>query len=148
MAFLEKRQPEFTGTMKAAVLHEIGGPLSVEDVPEPEAGEGQSLVDVRAAGINFADVLIRNGQYPQPPPLPTILGNEVAGDIGGRRVLAFARLSGGGYAERVAVDDEWVFDLPAGRELRRGRGVPDDVPDRVDPARRARRGSTPTRTCS
>ena len=99
--------------MRAAVLHETGKPLSVEDVPEPEAAEGQSLVEVKAAGINFADVLIRNGQYPQAPELPTILGNEIAGDIGGRRVVAFARLSGGGYAERVAVDDEWVFDLPA-----------------------------------
>ena len=99
--------------MRAAVLHETGAPLSVEDVPEPEAGEGQSLVEVRAAGINFADVLIRNGQYPQPPELPTILGNEVAGDIDGRRVVAFARLTGGGYAERVAVEDDWVFDLPA-----------------------------------
>ena len=77
--------------MKAAVLHETGKPLSVEDVPEPEAGEGQSIVDVKAAGINFADVLIKNGQYPQPPELPTILGNEVAGDIDGRRVVAFVR---------------------------------------------------------
>jgi NADPH2:quinone reductase len=84
----------------------------MEDVPEPEAGEGQSVVDVKAAGINYADVLIRDGHYPQPPPLPTILGNEVAGDIDGRRVVAFARLTGGGYADRVAVDDEWVFDLP------------------------------------
>jgi NADPH2:quinone reductase len=99
--------------MKAAVLHETGTPLSVEEVPEPVAGEGQSVIDVKAAGINFADVLIAKGMYPQPPELPTILGNEVAGDIGGRRVVAFARLSGGGYAERVAVDDEWVFDLPS-----------------------------------
>ena len=99
--------------MKAAVLHETGTPLSVEDVPEPEAGDGQSIVDVKAAGINFADVLIKNGHYPQPPQLPTVLGNEVAGEIDGRRVVAFARLTGGGYAERVAVDDEWVFDLPA-----------------------------------
>ena len=50
--------------MKAAVLHEVGTPLSVDDVPEPAAGEGQSVIDVKAAGINFADVLIRNGQYP------------------------------------------------------------------------------------
>jgi NADPH2:quinone reductase len=50
--------------------------------------------------------------YPQPPELPAILGNEVAGDIGERRVVAFARLQGGGYAERVAVDDDWAFDLP------------------------------------
>ena len=106
--------------MKAAVLHETGQPLSVEEVPEPEAGEGQSVLDVRAAGINFADVLIKNGQYPQPPELPTILGNEVAGDIGDRRVVAFARLTGGGYAERVAVEDEWVFDLPAGASYAEG----------------------------
>jgi NADPH2:quinone reductase len=91
--------------VKAAVLHETGKPLTVEDVPEPEAGEGQSVVDVKAAGVNFADVLIKNGRYPQPPELPTILGNEVAGEIGDRRVTAFARLTGGGYAERVAVDD-------------------------------------------
>jgi NADPH:quinone reductase len=106
--------------MKAAVLRETGQPLAVEDVPEPEAGEGQSLVDVRAAGINFADVLIRNGMYPQPPELPTILGNEIAGEIGGRRVVAFVRHSGGGYAERVAVDDEWIFDLPAGASFAEG----------------------------
>lgn len=98
--------------MKAAVLRETGQPLSVEDVPEPEPGEGQSVVEVKAAGVNFADVLMKEGRYPQPPDLPAILGNEVAGDIGGRRVVAFARMSGGGYAERVAVDDEWVFDLP------------------------------------
>ena len=100
--------------MKAAVLHETGGLLSVEDVPDPDPAEGQTLVEVRAAGINFADVLIKNGMYPQPPELPTVLGNEIAGDIGDRRVFAFVRHSGGGYAERVAVDDEWVFDLPAG----------------------------------
>jgi NADPH:quinone reductase len=106
--------------MRAAVLRETGAPLSVEDVPEPEAGEGQSVVDVRAAGINFADVLIRDGRYPQPPELPTVLGSEVAGEIGGRRVVAFARLSGGGYAERVAVEDAWVFDLPASARFAEG----------------------------
>ncbi|MHB1243998.1 MAG: quinone oxidoreductase family protein [Gaiellaceae bacterium] len=106
--------------MRAAVLHEIGAPLSVEDVPDPEPGAGQSLVDVRAAGINFADVLIRLGHYPQPPPLPAILGNEVAGDLDGRRVLGFVRTSGGGYAERAAVDDEWVFDLPDGASYAEG----------------------------
>lgn len=106
--------------MRAAVLHEIGAPLSVEDVPDPEPGPGQSLVDVRAAGINFADVLIRLGHYPQPPPLPAILGNEVAGDLDGRRVLGFVRTSGGGYAERAAVDDEWVFDLPDGASYAEG----------------------------
>jgi NADPH:quinone reductase len=106
--------------VRAAVLHEVGGPLSLEDVPEPDVGEGQSLVQVRASGVNFADVLIRLGHYPQPPPLPTVLGNEVAGDLDGRRVLAFVRQTGGGYAERVAVEDEWVFDLPDGASFAEG----------------------------
>ena len=106
--------------MRAAVLRETAAPLTVEDVPEPVAGEGQSVIEVKAAGINFADVLIANGLYPQPPELPAVLGNEVAGEIEGRRVVAFARLSGGGYAERVAVDDEWVFDLPAGASWAEG----------------------------
>jgi NADPH2:quinone reductase len=92
----------------------------VEDVPEPEAGEGQSVIDVKAAGVNFADVLIRKGQYPQPPPLPVVLGNEVAGDVDGRRVLAFVRGSGGGYAEKVVADDEWIFDLPAAADYAEG----------------------------
>ena len=100
--------------MRAAVLHRTGEPLAVEDVPVPEARDGQSVVEVRAAGVNFADVLIQQGRYPQPPELPFVPGNEVAGDLGARRVVAFARLTGGGWAERVAVDEEWVFDLPPG----------------------------------
>ena len=106
--------------MRAAVLREFGQPLSVEDVPEPEAGEGQSVVEVKAAGVNFADVLIQGGRYPQPPELPTVLGNEVAGEIDGRRVVAFARLTGGGFAERVAVEDRWVFDLPPSASFAEG----------------------------
>ncbi|MFL5953826.1 MAG: zinc-binding dehydrogenase [Gaiellaceae bacterium] len=93
--------------MKAVVLREVGGDLGVEEVAEP-AG---SVVDVRAAGINFADVLIRRGMYPQMPELPHVLGSEVAGDLDGRRVLALPR-SAGGYAERVEVDPQWTFPLP------------------------------------
>ena len=62
--------------MKAVVLHEVDGPLALEDVPEPT---GEHIVDVRAAGVNFADVLIRRGLYPQMPELPFVPGNEVAG---------------------------------------------------------------------
>ena len=53
--------------MKAIVLREVGGELALEDVAEPEDG---AILDVRAAGVNFADVLIRRGLYPQMPPLP------------------------------------------------------------------------------
>jgi NADPH2:quinone reductase len=94
--------------MKAVVLREVGGPFALEDVPEPEGG---SVVDVRAAGVNFADILIRRGMYPQMPELPHVLGNEVAGDLDGRRVLALPRAAGG-YAERVEVDPQWTFPLP------------------------------------
>ena len=94
--------------MRAVVLHEVGGDLAVEEVPEPA---GDHVLEVRAVGVNFADTLIRRGFYPQMPELPHVLGNEVAGDFDGRRVIAFPRASGG-YAERVAVDSEWVFPLP------------------------------------
>jgi NADPH2:quinone reductase len=108
--------------MRAVVLREVGR-LEVEEVPEPEAGEGQSIVEVRAAGVNFADVLIRAGRYPQQPELPFVPGNEIAGDLDGRRVLAFVRTTGGGYAERVAVDDDWVFDLPPNASYAEGASL-------------------------
>jgi NADPH2:quinone reductase len=102
--------------MRAVVLREVGGALSLEEVPDPN---GDSVVDVRAAGINFADVLIRRGLYPQMPELPHILGNEVAGDLDGRRVVALPR-NAGGYAERVEVDPQWTFDLPDGASYAAG----------------------------
>ena len=100
--------------MKAIVLDEERR-LELRDVPEPEAGDGQLVVDVRAAGVNYADVLISEGRYPQPPPLPFVPGSEIAGETAeGRRVIGFVREGGGGYAERAVVDDGWVFDLPDG----------------------------------
>ena len=93
--------------MNAVVLREVGGDLALEEWPEPTG----SVVDVRAAGVNFADILIRRGLYPQAPELPYVLGNEVAGELDGQRVLALPR-SAGGYAERVEVDPQWTFRLP------------------------------------
>jgi NADPH2:quinone reductase len=94
--------------LKAVVLHEVGGPLALEEIPAPAGG---AILDVRAAGINFADTLIRRGLYPQMPELPHVLGSEVAGELDGRRVLGLPRAAGG-YAERVEVDPEWTFPLP------------------------------------
>ena len=110
--------------MRAAVLTGVGGPeqLVVDEVPDPEIAEGQAIVDVRAAGINFADVLVRIGQYPQMPELPTILGSEVAGELDGARVMGFGE--SGGYAERVAVDPRWLLPLPASASFAEGAAFP------------------------
>jgi NADPH:quinone reductase len=93
--------------VKAVVLREVGGDLALEEWDEPPG----VVVDVRAAGVNYADVLIRRGLYPQMPDLPYVLGNEVAGELDGRRVCAWSA-GGGGYAERAAVDPQWVFEIP------------------------------------
>ncbi|MGH3003132.1 MAG: NADPH:quinone oxidoreductase family protein [Gaiellaceae bacterium] len=95
--------------MRAVRLHEVDGELTVEETAAPE---GDTVVDVRAAGVNFADVLIRRGLYPQMPELPYVLGSEVAGELSGRRVIALPKGTGGGYAEQVAVDPAWMFPLP------------------------------------
>jgi len=95
--------------VKAVVLHAVDGELDLEETAAPT---GDTLVEVRAAGINFADILIRRGRYPQMPELPYVLGSEVAGDIHGRRVIALPKGTGGGYAEQVAVDPDWLFPLP------------------------------------
>lgn len=97
--------------MRAALLHEVDGPFALADLPDPPA-EGRVVVRVRAAGVNFADVLIRRGRYPQMPELPVVLGNEVAGELeDGTRVMAITPGSGG-YAEKVAVERAQVVPLP------------------------------------
>jgi NADPH2:quinone reductase len=108
--------------MKAVLLRETGGPdrLELAEVPEPEAGDGEVVVRVRAAGVNFADVLVRQGRYPQPPELPTVPGSEVAGEVDRRRVMALP--PGRGYAEAVAVDERLVVPLPDGASFEEGAG--------------------------
>lgn len=112
--------------MRAVVLEGVGGPeqLVVRDVPEPEASDGAAIVDVRAAGVNFADVLIRLGRYPQMPELPAILGSEIAGELDGNRVMGFVRSEGGGYAERVVVDTRWLLPLPTNASFAEGAAFP------------------------
>ena len=97
--------------MKAIVLDEERR-LGLREVPDPEVREEQVVVEVRAAGVNYADVLIREGRYPQAPTLPYVPGSEIAGETGdGRRVIGFVRTDGGGFAERAVVDEDWLFDL-------------------------------------
>ena len=112
--------------MRAVLLEGVGGPdqLVLGDVPEPVAPEGQALVDVRAAGVNFADILIRLGHYPQMPELPAVLGSEIAGELDGARVMGFVLSGGGGYAERVVVDRRWLLPLPTGASFAEGAAFP------------------------
>jgi NADPH2:quinone reductase len=112
--------------LRAAVLQGVGGPeqLVVQEVAEPEAGDGQAIVEVRAAGVNFADILVRLGLYPQMPELPAVLGSEIAGELDGARVMGFVRGEGGGYAERVAIDRRWLLPLPASASFAEGAAFP------------------------
>ena len=97
--------------MRAALLREVDGPFELTEVPDPVA-DGKVIVRVRAAGINFADVLVRRGRYPQMPELPAVLGSEVAGELeDGTRVMAITS-GAGGYAELAVVDRAQVVPLP------------------------------------
>jgi NADPH2:quinone reductase len=102
--------------LKAAVLAEVDGPFELRDVPDPE---GEAVVRVRAAGINFLDLLIRRGRYPQMPEFPAVLGVEVAGELeDGTRVMAI--VPAGGYAELAAVPSASLVPLPDGASFAEG----------------------------
>jgi NADPH2:quinone reductase len=97
--------------LRAAVINAVDGPFELVDLPDP-IGDGKVVVKVRAAGINFADVLVRRGRYPQMPELPAVLGSEIAGELeDGTRVMALTSGSGG-YAELAAVDRAQIVPLP------------------------------------
>jgi len=84
--------------MKAALLHELGQPLRIEDVPQPEPGAGEALVRVRACGIDGTDLKLLDG-FGYQPELPFIMGHEVAGEV----VAVGAGVSEFAPGDRVAV---------------------------------------------
>ena len=110
--------------MKAMIVRELGEPavqLQPGESPEPTAGPDQVVIDVRAIGCNFADILVVQGKYQVKPPLPFSPGLEVAGTIAavgegvrhfqvGQRVAAL--LGWGGYAERAVASVTDVFPIP------------------------------------
>ncbi|WP_406115962.1 zinc-binding alcohol dehydrogenase family protein [Kitasatospora purpeofusca] len=104
------------GGMRAAVIHRYGGPeeFRAETVPEPVAGPGQVLIDVTLAGLNYADLHCRTGDYARYP-LPAVLGADVVGRRrgDGRRVAALLR-SGGGYAQVARAEAAHTVELPDG----------------------------------
>jgi NADPH:quinone reductase len=101
--------------MRAVQIEEFGGPevLKVADLPKPEPGEGQVLIEVSHAGINFADTHQRENSYLSRYEVPLVLGGEVAGTTpDGRRVVAL--LGSGGYAEYAVAHEATVFPIPDG----------------------------------
>lgn len=99
--------------MKAVQISEFGGPEVLEhtDVPDPEVGEGQTLVRVTRSGVNFADTHQTRNDYLAEQTLPLIPGGEISGETeDGRRVAAL--LMNGGYSELVAVPDAALIPVP------------------------------------
>ena len=108
--------------------------LSWQQVPDPVAGPGEVIVEVAAAAVNRADILQRQGLYPPPPGAPEWLGLECSGTVAelGAGVTSLSvgdqvccLLSGGGYAERVAVPVGQTMPIPAGVDLITAAGLPE-----------------------
>ncbi|MGI6316615.1 MAG: NAD(P)H-quinone oxidoreductase [Christensenellales bacterium] len=104
------------------------------EVPMPVYTESQVLIRIKAAALNRADLLQREGKYPSPPGSPQWMGLEIAGEIVsvGRRVSRWklgdkvcALLGGGGYAEYVAVDAGMVLPLPKRLTMEEGASLPE-----------------------
>jgi NADPH:quinone reductase-like Zn-dependent oxidoreductase len=112
--------------VRAVVITKHGPPevLQVQERPEPVARDGQVVIDVKAAGINFADTMARVGLYPDAPKPPCVVGYEVAGTRSdtGERVMAGTIFNG--YAERVAVTASDALPLPDGLSFEQGAAIP------------------------
>lgn len=112
------RRHEYTGKthigviMKAVRLHEIGGPANagLDEVPQPQPSQGETLVRVRAAALNHRDVFITQGLYPNIK-LPCILGADGAGEANGNAVVIDPAM-GWGEDERVWRPDSSILGVP------------------------------------
>lgn len=113
--------------MRAIVVKDAR--MELADVPDPQLGEGDLLVRVRAAGVNRADILQRLGRYPPPPGEPETIGLEIAGDViepkarAGERVMAL--LGGGGYAEKARVPAAQAMPIPSGFSYEQAAAIPE-----------------------
>jgi NADPH:quinone reductase-like Zn-dependent oxidoreductase len=100
--------------MKALVLTSLSGvdALTIQNVPEPAAKPGQTLVRVGAAGMNFADIMTTRGGYPGTPPPPLVVGREFAGieETTGRRVMGYAQWAA--FAEKTSAHSNTLWPVP------------------------------------
>lgn len=117
-----------------AVIAIDGKPLALGEFDDPVMGSTDVLIDVKAAGLNRADLIQRAGAYPPPPGASPLMGLEVAGvvkEVGadvarwkvGDRVCAL--LAGGGYAEFAAVDQGSILPIPAGMSFEHAACLPE-----------------------
>lgn len=109
--------------MKAIQINEFGGPeaLDYRDVADPSPKLAEIVVNVKRSGVNFADTHASRNDYLAEQTLPLIPGAEIAGQTNdGRRVVAL--LGSGGYAEKVAVPQAQLIELPEGVDYDQGAG--------------------------
>lgn len=127
-------RPFVTEGMEAIQAEEFGDSDVLEpvEVDRPEPGPGEVRIEVEAAGINFADLMQRRGEYPGGPESAFTPGMEAAGTVDavgegvslpiGKRVVAM--LGRGGYAEYAIADSESIFPVPGGMSFEEAAGVP------------------------
>ena len=121
--------------MKQITITKAGGPhvLQLQEKPTPPPAVGELQIEVRAAGINFADILARKGMYPDAPKIPCVVGYEVSGVVAavgdgvetswiGKPVLALTRF--GGYADVVNTPAKQVFEKPDELTFEQAAAVP------------------------
>jgi NADPH:quinone reductase-like Zn-dependent oxidoreductase len=116
--------------MRQVVIPRTGGPevLELRDAPDPEPKSGEVRIRVRAAGVNFADVMARVGLYPDAPKFPAVMGYEVAGEIdlprerAGQRVMAMTHF--GGQSEMVCVRSAQALPIPEGLSFPQAASIP------------------------
>lgn len=121
--------------MRQIWIPKIGEPsvLEVREAPDPHPAPGQVRIRVEASGVNFADALARMGLYPDAPPLPAVVGYEVAGRIDevgagvpearlGQAVIALVRF--GGYSTHVVVPEAQAIARPAGLDAPAAAAIP------------------------
>lgn len=121
--------------MKQVVITKPGDidVLAVEQASDPQPGPDEVLIDVKAAGINFADIMARKGMYPDAPPMPCVVGYEVSGiveQVGsnvdaalkGKEVLAMTRFKG--YSSKVSVPAIQTFEKPDNLSFEEAAAIP------------------------
>lgn len=121
--------------MKAVVTTAAGDVrvMKVQERPDPQPGSGEVLIRVKAAGLNFADILARQGLYPDGPAKPCVMGYEVAGTVEeagenvdvkmiGKAVIALTRF--GGQSELVTVPASQTFEKPDSLSFAEAAAIP------------------------